>query len=596
MPEFSAVGPRPTAARAPADAAVGAALTRPGRASLPSRRAHWDLAEVAVHEPGRPLPSTLRSVWEARLGEPLDQVRLHTGPEAEAAAREQRARAFTVGEDITLGGTFDEHLLGHELTHVVQFRRAGRADTLAGPTSAASPAAEREATRVAGLARHGLPTGPVREAAHGVARTPVSDDVEFDLSYALNDWAVTAEEERRILDRLAGDSDLSATIVDLRRAGMLDALFDRIDAGGNRRRLYQILGAGRLNAAASALVEPYLRRLGTGAELQYFLGRHGVTTAAPAFNPAPLEAAVVGTRRTARTGVNAGGFLTEPFTGSGATGIISTESYQGTFYRTPGLPSIPVEDEVLMAAGHRSTLATYQNPLTGPASTGTPAWSPTHRRQQAELLLRRPIASIEADSYAGNLPSRAQVFQAAARAHNLTGALVAAFVLTEQRDQSQAEDAADYQSATSRLAQHNSSIGLGQVVVSTARRRDLFADLMTTDTRQRLGVNRTSGPGQFATADLLASEEYNIFAVARYIRQIADQAAGLSLASLPNTAAQYPGINLGAYAGNPSTWPDDNVRALGSEYTSTPWDDSLVPDWGDLVFQAYQDVRATGIL
>jgi hypothetical protein len=111
-----------------------------------------------------------------------------------------------------------------------------------------------------------------------------------------------------------------------------------------------------------------------------------------------------------------------------------------------------------------------------------------------------------------------------------------------------------------------------------------------------MGLNKTSGPGHHATAGLLASDEYNIFAAARYIRQVANQGSTLSLAALPNTAATYPGINLPAYAGNSSTWPPDNIRALGSEYTSTAWDDSLVSAWGEFVYQAYLDVVATGLV
>ncbi|MDP5181562.1 hypothetical protein QOZ88_02845 [Blastococcus sp. BMG 814] len=84
--------------------------------------------------------------------------------------------------------------------------------------------------------------------------------------------------------------------------------------------------------------------------------------------------------------------------------------------------------------------------------------------------------------------------------------------------------------------------------------------------------------------------------MARYIRQVADQGTTMTLAALPNTATTYPGINLPAYAGNSSTWPNDNIRALGSEYTSTPWDDRLVPAWGEFVYEAYLDIRATGLV
>jgi hypothetical protein len=536
---------------------------------------------------------------EARFGEALDDVRLVVGPAAHRSARSLGARAYTTGNDIVLGDQVSmaevneprSHLLTHELTHVLQHRRAknhGITDQIAPSGSAA----EREAERNSRLSTHGLPVGPVQTAAEAVALTPTSASVEYDLSYAADDWAVTAAEERRILDALDRDPDVSATITDLKAAGMLNALLDRVDEPANRRRLLHVLGRG-LNAPARALVEPYVRGLGTGAELQFNLGRFGVTSGAPAFNPAPLEAAVVGKARTSRTG-HTGGHRTDPFTGVGATGVIPVTRDVGTFYTTPGVPQIPLGDQALLAAGHAGTVATYSNPLTD-LSAYLGGLSGTQRTQQAELLLRRPIASVEAASYGGKLPSRAQVIKAAAAAHNLHGPLLAAFILAEQRDQTQAEDAKDYQGATS-LLQGNTSIGLGQVVVSTARRRDLFADLVTTPTRTMMGLNKTSGPGHHATAGLLASDEYNIFAAARYIRQVANQGSTLSLAALPNTAATYPGINLPAYAGNSSTWPPDNIRALGSEYTSTAWDDSLVSAWGEFVYQAYLDVVATGLV
>jgi len=76
---------------------------------------------------GRPLPGSTRSFFEERFGGDFSDVRVHTGPEADAAARSIDAEAFTVGTDIafasgnyrpsTAAGT---ELLAHELTHVVQ--------------------------------------------------------------------------------------------------------------------------------------------------------------------------------------------------------------------------------------------------------------------------------------------------------------------------------------------------------------------------------------------------------------------------------------------------------------------------------------------
>lgn len=566
---------------------------------------------------GRALPSPLRSRLESRFGEAFGDVRIHQGPVAREAARRLGARAFTVEADVVLGAGVEasalrdarDPLLVHELTHVVQHRRAGGYGGTGGGAGGGGEAAggrplrrdavapegsdaEREARRMGRLAALGLPLPPVRSAHRLVALTPTSERVAYDLSYALNDLAVTAEEETRILAALQADTDLSRTIVDLRADGMLSALFDRIDEPGNRSRLLHILGAG-LDAPTRALVEPLVRRWGTGAELQFNLGRLGVTSGAPAFNPSVLERAVVGTSRTSRMGTT-GGFLTDPFTGVGATGVIPVTRYAGTFHTTPGLPGIPVEDQARLALGDPATEATYSNPL-GNLFAYLGGLSATERTQQAELLLRRPIASVEAASYEGDLPSRAQVVRAAARAHNLHGALVAGIILAEQRDQTQAEDAKDVQAATS-ILQGNTSIGLGQVVVSTARSRDLFADLMSDTTRSARRVDSTSAGGHGVAATLLASDEYNILAVARYIRQVADQGATKTAALLPRTAAAYPGINFPAYAGNSSTWPDDNIRALGSEYTSRAWDDNLSTGWGEFVFQAYQDVRGTGLI
>lgn len=40
----------------------------------------------------------------------------------------------------------------------------------------------------------------------------------------------------------------------------------------------------------------------------------------------------------------------------------------------------------------------------------------------------------------------------------------------------------------------------------------------------------------------------------------------------------------------------DNIRALGSEYTSKPWDDKKLGGWGDFVYVAFQDIVAAGYL
>jgi len=88
----------------------------------------------ALHSPGRPLDGATRAFFEPRFGRDLGGVRVHTGPEAAASAREVSALAYTVGSDIVFGsgryapGTeAGRSLLAHELVHTVQ-QGAGLAD------------------------------------------------------------------------------------------------------------------------------------------------------------------------------------------------------------------------------------------------------------------------------------------------------------------------------------------------------------------------------------------------------------------------------------------------------------------------------------
>lgn len=77
---------------------------------------------------GRPLPANVQRKMEALFGEDFSDVRVHSGPQAHAIG----AIAFTLGSNIYFApGHYSpdtprgHHLLGHELTHVVQ-QRAGR--------------------------------------------------------------------------------------------------------------------------------------------------------------------------------------------------------------------------------------------------------------------------------------------------------------------------------------------------------------------------------------------------------------------------------------------------------------------------------------
>jgi hypothetical protein len=81
----------------------------------------------SVTSGGRPLPESARSFFEPRFGRDFGEVRVHTGPDADEAARSIDAEAFTTGSDIVFrSGAYEpetgqgKRLLAHELAHVVQ--------------------------------------------------------------------------------------------------------------------------------------------------------------------------------------------------------------------------------------------------------------------------------------------------------------------------------------------------------------------------------------------------------------------------------------------------------------------------------------------
>jgi hypothetical protein len=370
--------------------------------------------------------------------------------------------------------------------------------------------------------------------------------------------------EAETLRLLRAESDLTATTRELESAGLLGTVLARLKATARRRELLQVLGA-RLDAPTKDLIEPLVRALGAQWELQFNLGRFGITEGAPPFDREAYSFLISPSPAA-------------PFTGSGATGKSETEL------------TIPVLDKFLLAIGHRPTRAWYSNPLDSrPVYAGPRAYlagmTPLHRVQQARLLLCARINSVMSASYSGMIPSRAQVVRAAAEAHDIQPELVAAIILAEQRNQSKNEDAAEYLGAMSVL-RANTSIGLGQIRISGARLGDLFADLLSFPTRKRLTHK------QIAT--LLVSEEFNIFAVARFLRESANLGSGIDRWGRPNTLASFPGVRMPDYAKNSSMWPEANIRALASKYTSTMWDDIPVIGWADFVFEAYRDVAASG--
>ncbi|HJQ67522.1 MAG TPA: DUF4157 domain-containing protein, partial [Blastocatellia bacterium] len=116
----------------PPSADIDQSEARRKSASLP------DTASPALNQtlnsPGQPLDTQTRDFMEPRLGQDLGGVRVHTGGGASESAKGLNARALTVGSDIVFGaGQYEpgtssgDHLLAHELAHVVQQRAGGSA-------------------------------------------------------------------------------------------------------------------------------------------------------------------------------------------------------------------------------------------------------------------------------------------------------------------------------------------------------------------------------------------------------------------------------------------------------------------------------------
>ncbi|MCP5049696.1 MAG: DUF4157 domain-containing protein [bacterium] len=84
---------------------------------------------------GDPLSESTRSHFEPRFGVDFGEVRVHTGARAAETSQAINARAFTMGNNIVFnrssyapGTSGGDHLLAHELTHVVQQRGTGLRD------------------------------------------------------------------------------------------------------------------------------------------------------------------------------------------------------------------------------------------------------------------------------------------------------------------------------------------------------------------------------------------------------------------------------------------------------------------------------------
>lgn len=146
----------PSAALAGGSRAFGTFVARMGDGILPGGAVHPDVANAiaSARGSGTSLPADVREQVSPHVGDPLDDVTVHTDAQADQLARSVSARAFTTGTDVFFAaGEYQpssnsgRELIAHELTHVAQQRGA----PTSGPMTVSEPgeAIEVEAEAVA---------------------------------------------------------------------------------------------------------------------------------------------------------------------------------------------------------------------------------------------------------------------------------------------------------------------------------------------------------------------------------------------------------------------------------------------------------------
>ncbi|MDT4929357.1 MAG: hypothetical protein QOF92_2224 [Pseudonocardiales bacterium] len=158
---------------------------------------------------GARMPSDLEASFGGAMQADLSKVRLHTDGEADTIARSVQATAFTQGNDVYFTkGQYapstpaGQHLLAHELSHVVQ-QQSGL-DSAAGPTigRAADPLeadADRQADRVLGALRRRAAAGAGEHAGHSSSRiSRMAALVGGSIRRVLSDAAAIADAAKKI--------------------------------------------------------------------------------------------------------------------------------------------------------------------------------------------------------------------------------------------------------------------------------------------------------------------------------------------------------------------------------------------------------------
>ena len=154
-----------SAAKAPAPRAAPARTPQPTAPTAEGEAAQLTRSLGA----GAPLPSKTRDRMERAFNQSFGDVRVHTGDAAARATLRHDASALTVGRDIAFGpGMFrpgtpgGDHLIAHELAHVVQQAGSGAVAQARSLHSTSSEGAEQQAESAASRVSAGLGAGVAR--------------------------------------------------------------------------------------------------------------------------------------------------------------------------------------------------------------------------------------------------------------------------------------------------------------------------------------------------------------------------------------------------------------------------------------------------
>lgn len=148
--------------------------------SLPETEVDADSSGRSANES---LPVNVRQQMEEQFGQDFSDVRIHTDPDAAAAAVERNKSAYTVGRDIYFapgkydsGSTEGRQLLSHELAHVSQ-QKIGKTTAIGSTQSDPEAEADHAAKRISAGMPLDVSLSPVSSEAPMGAPADWSKDV-----------------------------------------------------------------------------------------------------------------------------------------------------------------------------------------------------------------------------------------------------------------------------------------------------------------------------------------------------------------------------------------------------------------------------------